>query len=175
MEYEVVLTKPGKTSTERTKDNKIKIYDLGHCNTYRVKITPLHEYGKNESAVIDVSNTTFPDILTSPRCSFTPLLSKKNVKISWFIATNLDNNCEIAHIFATCNVTKVLGHGYNGTDGTTNVTIPIHTDNYHVVTTIDNLTPYTEYACRSFVNNSQGYSKESEPVIVTTQQDSKIF
>ncbi|KAF7996520.1 hypothetical protein HCN44_002152 [Aphidius gifuensis] len=171
LEYEVVLAKYGKTITERIKNNQIKINELGYCDSYRVTITPLHIYGKSQSAIIEKSNTTFPDIFIPPKALFLPLSTKNSIKISWIITTNDENNCQEVDVFASCNVTRILGVGYNGTDGETSVTIPIGTTNHHVVTTIDNLTPYTEYICHSFANNSQGSSKQSEPQLATTQQD----
>ncbi|CAD6239055.1 GSCOCG00008623001-RA-CDS, partial [Cotesia congregata] len=96
---------------------------------------------------------------------------KNEIAIAWQLDINEFNNCGNMKILTVCNYNKVLGLGYNGTNSSSFINITEEFIQRIITTTINSLSPHTEYECFSITSNDRKNSSKSETVLLKTSED----
>lgn len=96
--------------------------------------------------------------------------------MTWCIKKVSNNNCTLESLIVMCNYVKINGHGYTPKSGeikkslNKRIILPMSEN-----ITVTDLSPYTTYSCQGIIVNEAGNSSLSEPVNVTTLEDSKYY
>lgn len=96
--------------------------------------------------------------------------------MTWCIKMVSNNNCTLKSLIVICNYVKINGHGYEPKFGEVTKNLDEHIilpKLEHV--TVTNLSPYTTYSCQGIIVNEAGNSSLSEPLNITTLEDSKYY
>ncbi|CAG5075536.1 Similar to Ptp10D: Tyrosine-protein phosphatase 10D (Drosophila melanogaster) [Cotesia congregata] len=149
---------------------QIMFNNLQSCSIYNVIIVPIDQFGNDSSPYIFYSNKTLAPIPEIPMyLSSNP--GKNEIAIAWQLDINEFNNCGNMKILTVCNYNKVLGLGYNGTNSSSFINITEEFIQRIITTTINSLSPHTEYECFSITSNDRKNSSKSETVLLKTSED----
>ncbi|XP_044581587.1 phosphatidylinositol phosphatase PTPRQ [Cotesia glomerata] len=149
---------------------QIMFNNLQSCSVYNVIIVPIDQFGNDSSPYIFYSNKTLAPIPEVPLyLSSDP--GKNEIAIAWQLDINEFNNCGNMKILTVCNYNKVLGLGYNGTNSSSSINITEEFIQRIITTTINSLSPHTEYECFSITSNDRKNSSKSDPVLLKTSED----
>ncbi|XP_072746407.1 receptor-type tyrosine-protein phosphatase H-like isoform X2 [Anoplolepis gracilipes] len=156
---------------ENTTKTNILISPLYACATYQVHVNAVNKDdidGKTatKNATTRESKTNPPQ----PHTSGLPIRHVNNISMIWMIEKK-DNQCTLETIITICNVTGSNGSGYELVDGQAITSIDPETAAASVVvinTTVESLSPFTNYTCRAHTVNTAGYSELSDGIDTMT-------
>ncbi|KAG7204907.1 hypothetical protein KM043_005302 [Ampulex compressa] len=159
--------------TETTANTSITINGLYACTKYTIYINAVNVHN-NDGGMATIKGETIP-VVTKPPALHIPMpwISSDSISLIWSIARD-NNHCPLISIVTFCNYTMRIGHGYEPRNGLSFIQVEADvTLNATVVrnATVENLSPYTSYACYAYTINKAGNSNLSEAVNATTLQD----
>ncbi|XP_032668444.1 phosphatidylinositol phosphatase PTPRQ isoform X2 [Odontomachus brunneus] len=162
-----------KNSTSRIKETNITFTDLYSCTLYTVSVNAVNEADQNGSVLIK-SNTTTRTRKNPPLLHDQGDLVAMN-SISLVVSIEEDNNhCPLISLITICNHTSTNGTGYELLIGRSieNITSEGHEGSPLVMnTTVSDLSPFTEYICKSYIFNTAGPSDFSNGIVARTMED----
>ncbi|XP_050457145.1 receptor-type tyrosine-protein phosphatase beta isoform X2 [Cataglyphis hispanica] len=156
---------------ENTTETSIQIPKLHACATYQVYVNAVNKNDVDGNTATK-SGTTL-ESRTNPPESHTPSLPIRhvnNITIIWMIKKE-NNQCILETIVTICNETGSNGSGYEpeGNHAITQIDKEKAAASIVVVnTTVDNLSPFTNFICWAHTVNAAGYSELSHGINVTT-------
>ncbi|XP_029664707.1 tyrosine-protein phosphatase 10D isoform X3 [Formica exsecta] len=156
---------------ENTTETNIQIWQLQACVTYQVYINAVNKNDVDGKTAMETGTThkskTNPPVPQTPGL---PIRHVNNLTIIWMIEKE-NNQCTLETIITICNETGSNGSGYEP-EGNHAIT-PIDSEKAAASivvmnTTVDNLSPFTNFTCWAHTVNSAGYSEFSDGINATT-------
>ncbi|XP_047346026.1 tyrosine-protein phosphatase 10D isoform X3 [Vespa velutina] len=150
------------------------ITDLHACTSYMIHVIPINKVSLNGNLATTKGKTnksiTESPVVHASKCGI------YNISMTWCIKKVSNNNCTLKSIIVMCNYVKINGHGYLPKSGEVKKNLDEHIKLPMLENiTVTDLSPYTKYSCQGIIVNEAGNSSLSEPVNVTTLEDSKYY